>query len=530
MKNTIYSNVILPNIPRILSQINTNIGSSTFGCCERYHWHNSVTAAPNARFQEAVLTLALFYKQGPVEYKDNPLLLSLVNAIIGFWIKIQEPDGSFNEWYVHEGSYVATAFSSYAISETVLLLGKEQVTNVEHVLAALVKASSWLGQHSQKAVCNQQSGALLAIHNTYMLTAEDALKVIAQDYEQLIASCQTTEGWFLEYGGPDIGYLSLTIDYLAKYYHKTKSDLIARVIDKALGFIANFIHQDGTVGGAYTSRETEFFIPHGVELLAASNENAAFIAGVIRRNLAGGKSITPSSLDDRYLMYNGYTFLQAGLDGLEDLPEVIMKRPRFMHYPLAGIAIWRWDQFEFIANLNKVGTFVAFVGDKKICDSGILIEGQPNLFSGYLQKHVKILHMNEQGFEVQGHFCLLRENSMSPLKQIFLNGVQLIIGRLGALQVFVKEYLRKKLITGHKYSTVTLKRAVVLTDEGIEIDDRIEGLKTFERIVVGARLSYIYVPSSRLFQRENLKEHGPEFINMDQLHNDAVVVNRQFYK
>lgn len=491
MKRKVYLDVVLFNLPRILSQINTNIGSSTFGCCERYHWHNNVTAVANARFQEAVLTLALLYKQGPDEYKDNPLLLSLVNAIISFWIKIQEPDGSFNEWYVHEGSYVATAFSSYAISETVLLLGKEQIENVDMVLAALAKASFWLGQHSQKSVCNQQSGALVAIHNTCMLTADDELKGIAQDYEKLISSCQTAEGWFLEYGGPDIGYLSLTIDYLAKYYDKTKSDLIAKVIDKALGFITNFIHQDGTVGGPYTSRETEFFIPHGVELLAASNENAAFIAGVIRRNLAGGKSITPSSLDDRYWMYNSYTFLQAALDGQEDLPEVIMKRPRFTHFLLAGIVIWRWDHFELIVNLNKLGTFVAFIGDKKICDSGILIEGQPNLFSGYLQKDAKILHVHEQGFEVQGHFCVLRENSMSPLKQILLNCVQLVIGRFGTLQVFVKEHLRKKLITGHKYSTVVLKRTVAFTKDGLEIGDWIQGLKTFDRIVVGARLSFI---------------------------------------
>ncbi len=528
MNKKVYFDALLPNIPRILSQINPNLSSQTFGCCERYYWHNNVTAIANARFQEAVLTLALVYQHGPTEYKDNPYLLRLINGTIGFWLKIQESDGSFNEWYEHEGSYVATAFSTYAVSEAVLLLGKEKIENVEAVLSALVKASFWLGCRSQKSVYNQQSGALIAIYNTYLLTKNDELKKIVQNHEQLISSCQTSEGWFLEYGGPDIGYLSLTVDYLAKYYQKSGSALIEQVLTKALEFLAQFIHSDGTSGGAYASRETEFLIAHGVELLAAKNKNAAFIAAVIRRNLAEDRGVTPFSLDDRYLIYNGYTFLQAGLDGCEELPATQLNRPSFLHYPLAGIVIWRRDTLELIANLKKLGTFVAIVDGKKINDSGVLVEAKQNLYSGYLQSDVHILQIDEGGFSVEGKLCFLKENKMTPGKQILLYIVQFFLGRFEKLRAYIKETLRKKLITQHKTSDIVLKRTICFKENAVSICDELKGLKTFKRMIVGARLSFIYVPSSRLFQRENLSEQAPEVFTAEQLERDKFAVRREF--
>lgn len=528
MNKKVYFETLLPNVPRILSQINASIGSRTFGCGDRCHWHNSVTAIPNARYQEAVLTLALLYKHGPAEYRDNPLILRLINGMIGFWTKIQESDGSFNEWYVHEGSYVATAFSSYAVSQTLLLLDQELIENRARAIACLKAASAWLGRHSQKSVCNQQSGALIAIHNTHTLTGDPQFKTSAEQYEQLIASCQTPEGWFLEYGGPDIGYLSLTIDYLAKYQRATGSPVIADVLKKAVSFLVNFIHADGTAGGPYTSRETEYLIPHGFELLATKNEHAAFAASVIRKNLAEARGITPFSLDDRYLMYNGYTFLQAGLDGVEDLSRTDLNRPAFLHYPLAGIAIWRRGQLECVANLKKLGAFAALAGEEKIADSGVLVEGERRLYSGYLQNDVKIARVDENGFSVEGPLCFLSENIMTPFRQTILNLAQLVIGRSDKLKIFVKEILRKKLITGHKPSTVILKRTVTMDDDAMRVEDRLEGLKTFKRVIVGGRLSFIYVPSSRLFQAEHLTEKNPQALTMDHFTSDPFVVQRRF--
>ena len=34
-----------------------------------------------------------------------------------------------------------------------------------------------------------------------------------------ILQLQSEEGWFPEYGGADIGYLSVSLDMLAEYYH-----------------------------------------------------------------------------------------------------------------------------------------------------------------------------------------------------------------------------------------------------------------------------------------------------------------------
>ena len=130
MKREIYIEQMLEQVPRLIGQLNRNPASSTYGCFDREYWHYKTTDFPCCRKQEAVLTLALLYT---LKYKNNPYynnkkILRWINASLNFWETIQEKNGSMNEWYPKENSFVGTAFNAYAISETMLLLG-EQINN-----------------------------------------------------------------------------------------------------------------------------------------------------------------------------------------------------------------------------------------------------------------------------------------------------------------------------------------------------------------------------------------------------------------
>ena len=72
MKN-IYFDAVISQIPRLLSLLDKNPVSSTFGCFDREFWHYATTDCPSARKQEAVLTLALLYK---MKYPKNPYFKS----------------------------------------------------------------------------------------------------------------------------------------------------------------------------------------------------------------------------------------------------------------------------------------------------------------------------------------------------------------------------------------------------------------------------------------------------------------------
>ena len=120
----IYSDVVIKQIPRLLGYVNTNKNSRNYGCCDRNYWHYKFIDFPCVRLQEMSLTLALLFKKkypGNSFFKNDEIK-NLSIATIVFWTKIQNDDGSFNEWYPKEHSFVATAFSLYAISEAYKLL------------------------------------------------------------------------------------------------------------------------------------------------------------------------------------------------------------------------------------------------------------------------------------------------------------------------------------------------------------------------------------------------------------------------
>ena len=109
---------------------------------------------------------------------------------------MQNKDGSFNEWYPNEHSFVATAFSSYAISEAMLLLNIKD----EWAIETLKKAGNWLLNKKENRVQNQQGGALIALFNIYLLTKE--MKYFEESNKTLmnLIDLQTKEGWWIEYG------------------------------------------------------------------------------------------------------------------------------------------------------------------------------------------------------------------------------------------------------------------------------------------------------------------------------------------
>ncbi|HRZ86860.1 MAG TPA: hypothetical protein P5287_03505, partial [bacterium] len=432
-------------------------------------------------------------------------------AGVSFWCSIQERNGSFNEWYPHEGSYVATAFSAYAISETLLLMGADRIADYDRAVAALSRAAGWIKDRTEQRVCNQQTGALLATYNTYLLTGDDRLMAAVNGYEDALARAQKREEWFLEYSGADIGYLSLSIDYLAKYFKKTGSRKTEEIVAHAINFIVNFIHADGSSGGVYGSRHTEYLIPDGFEIFAPISEQARFAAWNIRAGLERGRGISLHQLDDRYLTYISYTFLQAALDGMDEIDETPIARADYRYYPEAGLFVRRFGDLELIANVHMTGALVCIARGKRLADSGVVIDGARQLFSGY-ETGATTVSVDENGFSVEGPFRETRENILSPIKQIILYLFQLTAGRVSFANHLVKERLRRRMILSHRRAPATLKRTVAIDGGGILITDEIAGTGRFKRMITGTQISFIYVPSSRWFQRENLTDEPPVLV------------------
>ena len=294
----IYLKEILNQMPRILSLQNRNKLSKTYGCFDRNYWQYQTKDISFTSLQEGTLTLALIYNTKNTIYFKNKKILEWIKAGIDFWQKLQKKDGSFDSVYPNEKSIVATAFSSYAISETLLKL------NIRgNVIDNLIKACNWLKDKHEFRVQNQEAGTVIAFYNCYLLTKKEWLKEEAEKRIRRLEELQI-EGWFLEYGGADIGYLTLTISYLANYYKKSKDKTAKRILNKAIDFLYENLGSIGT-------RNTKYLMPFGIEIMAGENKKARDIAGYIRTKTIYQEIPAPYCFDDQYLIHFSHDWLQA---------------------------------------------------------------------------------------------------------------------------------------------------------------------------------------------------------------------------
>ena len=494
----IYKKVMLEQMPRILGLMDRNPLSKTYGCFDRNYWHYKISDFPCARFQEGVLTLALMYKMRGTEYHKNEKVLSWIVAGIEYWKNIQHLNGSFDEWYPKENSFVATAFSTYAITETLLIL-KNKI-GMSQYLHAIERAGDWLSRKKEERAQNQEAGAAMALYNIFLLTGKAKFKKSSEDKLNQLLNSQTEEGWFHEYGGPDIGYLSLLIDYLAKYYKKTKNQKVLKPLKRSLEFLKYFIHPDLTSGGTYGSRNTEYLIPDGFEILSAIDKNAQTISSHIIKSLKRNKIVGTKFLDDRYLIYNGYAYLQAENNYYKNKKYNPMFRESFRKdFSRAGILVHSHKEIYFIMNYKKGGAHKHFKKNKLVSeDSGI--EAKYSGTALFADTTEKITKMDDM-IVLEGHFRTLPNQTLSPMKNILLRIFQSTLGINETVSRLFKEKMRNRLITKRKKTKFHFKREVVFEKNKIKINDSVsEELKISER----GNHSYDFIPSSKYFQYSDL--------------------------
>ena len=362
-----YRDLILSQVPRILSAADRNPLSPTFGCLDRAFWHyRTMTDYAAPIHQEGALSLVIVGQQ---EEAGNPYfgsedLRSVAIAALRYWCRLQRSDGSFDEFYPGERSFVATAFTTYAISESVRRLGRDPGReDLDEVTAALRKACDWLHRHRDVVVVNHTAGAIAAIYNVYLLTADERLLDYREAKIEDLLAYQHEEGWFYEYGGADLAYLSLCVDYLAKDYRHSRDGRLGESMTKALQFMAHFLHPDGSFGGEYGSRNAKYLMPHALEITADERPEAAYLLAGHHRALAAGTVVSPAVMDDRYGAFFANKYAEAWADCRhDDHPSdyADLHGEGTFHFPGAGFLVRRDPDSYTVVGLSKHGVLKAF--------------------------------------------------------------------------------------------------------------------------------------------------------------------------
>ncbi len=295
--------VAASQIPRVLGLVDRDPASPTYGCADRAYWHYRSTDFPNARFQEACLLLSLAYRHDEVDPRlhGNGRVREWIAAIVGFWSRARRRSGACDEAYPNEAGFCPTAFTTYAVAETAL-----RVPGLE--VPGLARSADWLLRRENPDVANQMAAAALALHGVHRLTGDVRYLEGSRRKVERILDRQSPEGFFPEYGGHDLGYLSITLGLLAVLHSRDPDPRLEGALRRALDFLVARLDPEGDYDPAGTSRRTRFLYPLGLALLGSEAVER------VGRGIAAGSILNPAWMDDRYVIPFATDYLLAGLE------------------------------------------------------------------------------------------------------------------------------------------------------------------------------------------------------------------------
>jgi len=506
----------LVHIPRLLGLIDRNKGSETYGCFDRMYWNYKKSDFPSGMAQLGVLPLALLYKNNFPGNKwfNVPRIKELCLAGIDFMEKGSHKDGSTDEFYPYERALGATSFTLYAATEAYMLLGEDNPKQV----AFFKKRGNWLCKNSEPSViANHQANAALALINVFKITGDEKYKRSAEKKIEQVFKWATEEGWFLEYEGCDPGYLTFTIDFLAKYYQKTKQKSLRKPIKKAIDFCSYFFHPDNSYAGEYGSRNTFHYLPHGFEIMGnkqALEMNNRFLDGLKKGKMEAME-------DDVYFFLNLTNYLQSYGEWKQKRPKKWTEAKDFTKYfPKAQLFVYKQGKLHAFISLAKGGVMKIFKGPQLVYnDAGFIgkTEEGKTVTSQVIEPRPIEVDQKKGTLKCAGRFHFAKNKVSSVGLQIPFRLFTTTIGRSNFLGKVIKHGLIKKLITQKKEAPITFKRTITLS-KGITIHDeiRLHGKTNLSELAKGASFSFITVPSSRYYQEGvlhqwiDLKDYLPE--------------------
>jgi hypothetical protein len=482
-----YRDAAIEQAWRLAALVDRNPHSPTRGSFSRTHWAWKFSDFPYPRMQEGVYALVCLQA---IDDPNNPLRGSgNVErwAAWGFeyWTTLQHANGAYDEAYPFEQCLAATAFTSFyvgaAFARSRATLNPALSARVE---GALRRAADWLCTHDEThgLLSNHLGVAVAALEQSARAFNEPRYGARARFFLERIFSHQSAEGWLREYDGADIGYGTHGFFYLAAYWKMTGCERTREALDRFAEFLAYFIHPDGTIGGEYGSRNTEFYYPAGFEMLSGVSPASAAIASALRGAVRDRQVCGVWSMDDFNLMpmLNNLLFASEAYDDRAAgsvLP--CAAAPFRKYFAEAGLWIVNTAGYYAVAGLCKGGTVSLF--DKATRrmtarHSGLIATAAGRRFTSQDHTLSPAVQWSDSGDAVT------LDVPWKPLGATVFNSwlfiafriFTLTVGRVPFVSQWLKDTLVHVLIRRKARVAVTHRRRLVATADGIDIEDDLQ--------------------------------------------------------
>lgn len=505
----LYTKLALGEAWRVVSMIDRNPHSKTRGSMSRTHWAWKFEDFPFPRLQEGVCALAFFHN---LNDPDNPLHDSddVKQWIIwgfDYWMALQHKSGAFDEAYPNEQCLAATAFTCFylgwAFREAEGFLPNETRSQVR---AALCRAADWLCHNDEYhgILSNHLASAVAALEVVGRLTGERRYQDRAEVFLDRIFENQSAEGWMLEYEGADVGYGTHGLFYLSVYWHLTGSQQVLEALKRFSGFLQYCVHPDGTIGGEYTSRNTEFYYPAGFEILAANCEISAGIARVQRGALAEkrGAGIWAMDTFNFFPLLNNLLFAERFCTEAAQARDIPFQQAPFKTY-FAEAGLWFVNTTDIygVVGVAKGGSISVFDKQARVLRAR---------FSGYLTRY-KNKNFTSQDYTLLPQVRWSDDGDTVSFsvpwrlsEQITLNTWTFMVFRLFTVtfgrSLWVSRWLKKilvaLLIRRKKKPSIHHQRRIHFTGSGFQTQDDIEFPHGIDFLSAASQFTSVHMGSS----------------------------------
>jgi hypothetical protein len=306
---------------RILTQMDRDPSSPTFGCFDRNYWHYKIRDFPSSLLQQGVFTIDAVRRGVLGGAPEGSAVLDrwCAGALNALERQVNRA-GGVDEYYPYEHSYPSAAFGLYAAGRCLF----DWRRDAPHIAAGvrttgLRMLAHHLSARIEQQASNQQAAGLaaLALAATQPDLGVDGA-VVSRHADRFFAA-QHSEGWFDEYGGPDFGYLTVTIDAMVDYHDATGDARALAACDRAIAFLARLIGADGELPWTMNSRNTDYAVPYGMVRRAQENPLAAWVVERLFRPAGDPRRHFLWSTDDRYHCHYIYASVVRALPLLQGM-------------------------------------------------------------------------------------------------------------------------------------------------------------------------------------------------------------------
>lgn len=532
-----YRRMVLTSAPRLLSALNRCPVSATSGSFDREYWAWCTKDFANYDLQRAVALLAWLHADHGA---DNPLagskaLRTWAVWAIDFWLRGQDAGGAFDHLYPLEKSWMAAAFTLVdMVAAWDMLAEALPEAPRRRWLAGMIRAGRCLVERDEDHgfISNHRGGAAAGLLGLARLSGDAAFARRAYGLLEGILERQSPEGFFLEYEGADPGYETLGLHYLAKAHkellaagHPLARD-VHRAVDRSLGFLAYFVHPDGSLGGEYGSRGCPQVFVGGLEYWARCLPLAEAAIGRVVPAQEGQRAAGLADADAR----NEVPLLSSAILALQSLAAPCQDRPQPAQLPCQREFERLWPQAGLFVR-SEAGRYTVVGASKGGVVKVYAAEGLRHSDCGFTARAARGRHLTthvwqpprhlaapglqpgEQPLRLAGlveievgflEFHTARE--MTPLRLTLFRIFNMTLGRWQYCNGLVRKLIIRLFLTGKSRARLWLRREIRFEGGTATMRDRLlnpEGLP-LKDIRAHGFFAAVYMASARYFRMGDL--------------------------